>query len=319
MGFNVGKWKTVEYALSGSRHGSFNANQYIPKQDAPTRYAYFGLGIAAAGNGAYVSYVKNVRLANNSDDKTILSSGAGFSVPAFAASDSQWGQSSRETAAGTADVSSGVTLPYLVERHVLGNGQFALYRFDIPTGSILGDYSKITADYMIENPVIDGEIYDVLEIVDGRMRLMGAYTGNMLIPVTVSGATAGYRVNMPPVSVDDPSILNNLVPSSRMVKEGFVSGKWKEIEYAFTGKRPNYYDASTYFPANATGTVYFGLGVTTLTNRTPYTSHIRNIKMTDNTGSKQLLPSPVDYNQPAFYASAETWSMNSRKEAYLEK
>jgi hypothetical protein len=319
-GFLAGEWKTVEYALSGSRHGSFNNSTFLPNEDGLTRYIYFGLGITtAAGGGAYTSYIKNIRLSDNAGDKTAVSTGSGFRAPAFAASDNQWGLNPRETAAGTADASSGITLPYPAERHILANSQFALYRFDIPDGTTLGDYTRITADYMIENPVIDGEIYDVLEITDGRIRLMGAYTPDRLLPVEVSGILAGYRINMPPGAANDPSILNDLVPSSRLVKVGFFSGEWKEFEFPFTGNRPVYYDPAAYFPADASGTIYFGLGITTLTNRVTYTSHIRNIIMTNDDGAKKLSPSPVDYALPSFYAAADTWDLNSRKEVYLEK
>jgi len=237
----------------------------------------------------------------------------------FAAADTQWEPNSRETTAGTADTASGITLPYLAERHILGNGQFALYKFDIPAGTTLGDYTKIIVDYMIENPIIDGEIYDILEIRDGRMRLMGAYTQDMLIPVVVSGRTVGYRVNMPSSATNDPSILNNLVASARLVKVGFFSGQWKEFEFPFTGNRPVYYDPGTYFPEDASGTLYFGLGITTITSQFTYTSYIRNIRMTNDDGTKVLNPSPVDYDTPTFFAAADTWDMNSRKEIYLEK
>jgi len=319
-GFSAGKWKTVEYTLSGNRHGSFD-DKYLPKTDDLTKYIYFGLGItASAGDGAFTFYIKNIRLSNNAGDKTTASTGSGFSAPAFAAADTQWDTNSRKTLSGIADTSSGVTLPYLVERHILGNGQFALYKFDIPAGSKLSDYTKITVDFMIENPIIDGEIYDVLEIVDGRMRLMGAYKEDRLLPVTVSGEKVGYRINMPSSATNDPSILNNFVSSARLVKVGFFSGQWKEFEIPFTGgNRPAYYDPATYFPEDATGEIYFGLGVTTINAINTYTSHIRNIRMTNDDGSKTLSPSPVDYVTPAFYAAADTWNMNSRKEIYLEK
>jgi hypothetical protein len=319
QGFSAGKWKTVEYKLNGNRHGSFD-NKYLPKTDDLTEYIYFGLGItASAGDGAYTSYIKNIRLSNEAGDKTAKSAGSGFSVPAFASSDTQWASNSRETAAGIADTSSGTTMPYLAERHKLANGQFAIYKFDIPAGSKLGDYTKITADFMIENPIIDGETYDVLEIVDGRMRLMGAYTQDKLLPVEVSGTTVGYRVNMPSSATNDPSILNNFEPSARLVKLGFNSGSWKGFEFPFTGNRPAYYDSATYFPSDATGTIYFGLGVTTINDRNTYTSYIRNIRMTNNDGSKVLSPFPVEYDKPAFFAAESTWGMNSRKEVYLEK
>ena len=315
QGFSAGKWKTVEYKLSGNRPSSFD-NKYLPKTTDLTEYIYFGLGItASAGDGAFTSYIKNIRLSNDAGNKTTASTGSGFSVPAFAAANAQWASNSRERTAGIADTSSKTTLPYLGERHKLANGQFALYKFDIPAGSKLGDYTKITADFMIENPIVNGEIYDVLEILNGRMRLMGAYTQDKLIPV----GTAGFRVDMPPSAAKDPSLLNDLIPSSRLVKEGFYSGAWKEFEFAFMGKRIDNYDAAAYLPENATGSVYFGLGVTTINTQNTYTSHIKNIRMTNNDGSKVLTPSPVDYDKPAFYASAETWSMNSRKEVYLEK
>ena len=318
-GFSAGKWKTVEYALNGNRHGSFD-NKYLPSNDDLTKYIYFGLGITAdAGNSAYASYIKNVRLSNEAGDKIAMSSGSGFSVPAFVAADTQWDTNSRKTISGNADATSGITLPYLAERHILGNGQFALYKFDIPAESKLSDYTKIIVDYMIENPIIDGEIYDILEIVDGRMRLMGAYTQDKLLPVENSGVTVGYRVNMPSSATNDPSILNDLVASARLVKVGFFSGQWKEFEFPFAGNRPAYYDPTAYFPADASGTLYFGLGITTINDRNTYTSHIRNIRMTNDDGTKTLSPSPVDYDQPAFFAADSTWNMNSRKEVYLEK
>ena len=316
-GFSAGKWKTVEYTLSGNRHGSFD-NKYLPKTDDLTKYIYFGLGITA-DDGAFTFYIKNIRLSNNAGNKTTASAGSGFSAPAFAAADTQWDTNSRKTVSGIADASSGVTLPYLVERHILGNGQFALYKFDIPAGSKLSDYTKITVDFMIENPIIDGEIFDVLEIVDGRMRLMGAFNEDMLLPVKVSDEIVGYRVNMPSSAFNDTAILNNYVTSQRLVKVRFFSGQWKDFGFSFTNNRPTYYDSSTYFPEDATGTIYFGLGVTTINTISTYTSHIRNIKMTNNDGTKTLSPSPVDYVTPAFYASAETWNMNSRKEIYLER
>jgi hypothetical protein len=323
QGFSANTWKTVEYNLSGNRHNSFNNNasfNFLPGGGGLTKYIYVGLGITASSDsGTFTSYIKNIRLSNNAGDKTVVSTGSGFSVPAFAAADNQWEPNSRETAAGTADAASGTTLPYLAERHILGNGQFALYKFDIPDGTTLGDYTKIIADYMIENPIINGEIYDLLEIVDGRMRLMGAYTPDKLLPVVVSGETAGYRINMPPSTSNDPSILNNLVASSRLVKVGFSSGEWKEFEYPFMGNRPAYYDSAVYFPSGTAGTIYFALGITTITNQVSYTSYIRNIRMTNNDGTRELSPSPVDYELPAFFAAADTWNMNSRTEVYLEK
>jgi hypothetical protein len=317
-GFSAGKWKTLEYKLSDNRHGSFD-NKYLPSEGDLTEYIYFALGITAStGDGAFTAYIKNIRLSNDAGNKTTVSTGSGFSVPALAAANTQWETNPRETAGGTADTSSKTTLPYLVERHILGNGQFALYKFDIPDGSKLSDYTKITVDYMIENPIINGEIYDVLEIIDGRMRLMGAYIQDKLLPVENTGVTVGYRIDMPSSATNDTSILNDLVPSSRLVKKGFISGEWKGFNFPFRGNRPVYYDSS-YFPADASGTIYFGLGITTITSQVTYTSYIRNIRMTNDDGTKVLSPSVVDYDKPAFYAAADTWSMNSRKEVYLER
>jgi hypothetical protein len=133
------------------------------------------------------------------------------------------------------------------DKFTLGNGAFPAYGFTIPEGETLGTYTKIVASYKV-----DEENYGRA----ARSRIMGRYNLSQFGTTTV----AGKRLTTLSTSTNAPYIINNAYAS--MDTSNFSGpDEWQIFEYALAGSRHGDYAAAN-FPADATGEVWFCVGLT---------------------------------------------------------
>jgi hypothetical protein len=139
-------------------------------------------------------------------------------------------------------------VPEGTERLSLLNGAYGIFRFDLPAGAKWSDYSKITAEYLV-----DADSMSRAQRNKDNVRLMGNYKEENF---TVSGS---YRVaNLQ--DLNGPYIIDN-TPRT-FASMGAVADEWFTVEYDITGSKAHAQFVRSNLPAaNATGPFFFGLGI----------------------------------------------------------
>jgi uncharacterized repeat protein (TIGR02543 family) len=180
------------------------------------------------------------------------------------------------------------TPPPIIERVTLDNGGYAVYRFDIPDGSVWEDYTKITVDYKVDAAN--------LALTIRSHRLMGNYAEG---DFTESG---GYRIaNLS--NYNAPYILDN---SQATTWEGLgaAADEWFTVTYTIdgSGKHASYVDANKPAP-DATGPFYFGIGIPG-NDGAPITALVRNVTLSNDNGGKKVASTGSGFDEPTYVAYA---------------
>lgn len=221
---------------------------------------------------------------------------------------------------------------------VLANASFAIYKFDIPNGKTWGDYSRITADYMVGPATINktGGLR--------TLRLLGNYAGATDLDLVTIQPNADYAAAQK-YSESDKKWAGNLAvanynsgknaefilhngPANTTVASGMESigitvnvWEWFTVSYTIDGsqKHGNYVAAN--LPAStATGTFYFAVGLPD-SNNGGNVHYVRNVKLVGNTGTASVTATPAwftkdDKTYPAFTGYADSSGGNGTKEFY---
>jgi len=139
-------------------------------------------------------------------------------------------------------------VPEGTERLSLLNGAYAIFRFDLPAGAKWSDYSKITAEYMV-----DADSITRPQRNKENVRLMGNYKEEHFI---VSGNQRIANLN----DFNGPYIIDN-TPRT-FASMGAVPDEWFTVEYDITGSKAHPQFVRTNLPGpNDTGPFFFGIGI----------------------------------------------------------
>jgi hypothetical protein len=155
-----------------------------------------------------------------------------------------------------------------VDKIKSANGAFAAYKFIIPEGGKLGDYSKLLATYKLES----GALTDTI-----RSRLMGPFSKAkfdeyfIFDPISdTNDPEYGMRLMAcidsaaytPPTNLNGPYILNNKAQDVAYTTLGIAAlNTWTEIEYPFAGGEHGDFVAEN-LDLDITGEVWFCVGIT---------------------------------------------------------
>jgi hypothetical protein len=165
-----------------------------------------------------------------------------------------------------------VPVPEGAERLTLENGAYAIFRFDLPPGAKWGDYNKLTADYMVDEPNLKRPQRN-----ENNVRLMGNYSGEK---AEKEGEKRFFNLADGPDSANGPYIMDN-TPRT-FASMGAVADQWFTVEYNITGSSAHAQFSKSNIPAaNATGPFYFGFGIPGQANssRTGIVQLIRNVTL----------------------------------------
>jgi hypothetical protein len=163
-------------------------------------------------------------------------------------------------------------IPEGAERVRLENGAYAIYRFDLPAGTKWSDYSKITADYMVDEENIKKKQRN-----DNNVRLMGNYREDQFED---SGGVRNFNLGDGPGSANGPYIMDN-TPRT-FANMGAVPNEWFTVTYDLSGSRAHSQFNRAHIPAaDATGPFFFGIGIPSMFEgrRNGMTQFIRNVTL----------------------------------------
>ena len=141
--------------------------------------------------------------------------------------------------------------PIGTERIMLENGAYAVFRFDLPEGAKWSDYSKLTAEFMV-----DEENMKKQQRNGENARLMGNYKVEKF---EASGSIINFNMGDGPNSSNAPYIMDN---TGRKLTAIAVPDEWFTIEYNITGSAAHAQFVKANLPsADDTGPFLFGIGI----------------------------------------------------------
>jgi hypothetical protein len=139
------------------------------------------------------------------------------------------------------------------ERLMLENGAYAVFKFELPAGAKWSDYSKITADYLVDEANIKKRIRN-----DNAVRLMGAYLDEGKFEL--AGSYRNFNLGDGPASSNGPYIMDNIPKTWATM--GAKPNEWFTITYDISGTKGHGQFLKEHIPgANDTGPFWFGLGI----------------------------------------------------------
>jgi hypothetical protein len=191
-----------------------------------------------------------------------------------------------------------VTAPGLVDKVTLFNGGVVAYKFTLPTGSTWNDYTKISADYLVDEENYDKEY--------NNYRIYGPYTADQF-------AEEGdhYIVNFGS-ETNAPYIFHQ---DEKKTPEDFggTAGAWFTVTTEFDSTSPN--SAFSHAPeATDAGPFIFGLGLKPVNgDTTSVTFLVKNITLSNSDGSKKVVATDSGFGAPAFIGYAINSAFASEK------
>jgi len=138
------------------------------------------------------------------------------------------------------------------ERLTLENGAYAIFKFELPAGAKWGDYSNLTAEYLVDDDNISKRIRN-----DNAVRLMGVYTEDQF---ELAGSYRNFNMGDGPESSNGPYIMDNTPRTWSSM--GAVPNEWFTLTYDISGGKGHNQFKKEHVPhANDTGPFFFGLGI----------------------------------------------------------
>lgn len=176
-----------------------------------------------------------------------------------------------------------------MEKITVINGAVAVYKFTLPEGASFGVYSKLTAQFLV-----DEENY----AKTARARAYGPY---QYADFMDANGFAFIDFASGDADKNGPYLVSNVFGSNvslDAISGNAGPGAWFTVEFPLNGKRhPNY--QSDHFPDSvADGDFYFGLGLGTGDADQSFTYHVKNVVLSDESGAKTV--APTDGDKPAF-------------------
>jgi O-glycosyl hydrolase len=196
-----------------------------------------------------------------------------------------------------------------MEKITVINGAVPVYAFTLPQGETFGNYTRITAQFLVDN-----ENYVKL----ARARAYGTYRLDDFADIEqikfidFGGGDMDKNV---------PYLVSNVIGAD--VNLDTVSGSagantWFTLEFPLYGKRHQNYNPGHFPAADASGVLYFGAGLGTGNASRSFTYYIKNVIMSSDDGTR-IIPAAV-LEKPAFagYSSGITALRREESNAALK-
>jgi hypothetical protein len=289
------QWFTVTYDISGTSANVPGTGDKNKPADADTGPFWFGVGISGNDSNdkvdAIVQSIRNVTLVGNVAADNVVSKGSGYEEPLVITNET------RDNAGG-----GNVTTRWihyfndwgkaglLSETVTLGNGAYAIYKFELPKGFTWADFDAIKVNYKVDAANMLKEVRQ-----NNTVRLLGNYANSIISGIPVNGGGLKFtnlsnELNAPyilyngltlaPADPGDPdadpdpipptpaetawNVLNGWVQTSAGITKGtqVVADQWFTVTYPIDGTNAHGSFVAANKPAGtATGPFYFALGI----------------------------------------------------------
>ena len=178
-----------------------------------------------------------------------------------------------------------------MEKITVINGAVPVYQFTIPEGDAFENYSKITAQFLVDA---------VNYRQQARVRAYGSYPhgyfsdlGDMVF-LDFGGGTTDRN---------GPYLISNVIGTNRnlsVISGNAGANSWFTLEFPLYGMRHQNYNLVNYPDINTIGEVYFALGLGTGSASAPLTYYVKGVALLSSNGSKKIVSQGSGFDKPAF-------------------
>jgi len=178
-----------------------------------------------------------------------------------------------------------------IEKITVINGAVPIYQFTIPEGDTFGNYTKITARFLV-----DADNYHK----QARVRAYGAYPREILDD---SGDIAFLDFGAGGTDKNGPYLVSNVIGTNRnlsVVSRNAGPNSWFTFEFPLHGEEHQNYNPANFPANNANGDLYFALGLGTSNATVDLTYYVKDVTLSNNRGSKTIVSKGSGFEKPAF-------------------
>jgi O-glycosyl hydrolase len=192
--------------------------------------------------------------------------------------------------------------PGVIEKITAANSAFAAYKFTLPPGAVFGDYTKITAEFLVDTANFTAV---------ARARVLGNYRETDFADIVADGRPIKFiAYDAGGADKNGPYILSNLRGGDTALSAHGAedANEWFTETFDITGdQKHGSYNSANLPAADAPGPFYFCLGLSIGGENNSITYYARNVTLSNADGSKTVVSSGSDFDAPAFagYASPE--------------
>jgi hypothetical protein len=178
-----------------------------------------------------------------------------------------------------------------MEKITVVNGAVPLYKFVIPEGDCFGNYTGFTATFLV-----DAQNYRS----QARVRAYGAYPADLQVDL---GDIVLLDFGSGSTDKNGPFLVSNLIGSNRnlsVVSDNAGANTWFTMYFPLYGVNHPNYDTANYPDKNASGEMYFALGLGTGSASESLTYYVKNVALVNEDGSRQIAAETDAFAKPAF-------------------
>jgi len=198
------------------------------------------------------------------------------------------------------------------ERLHLANGAYAIFRFDLPPGTVWADFSHISADYMLDEANMAKPIR--------HWRLMGNWREEHFSEVSEYGWRAvflddRFTNEFGTGTWNGPFIMHNNMGAPDWASLGAVADEWFTVTYDITGATAHaQFDRANALPRpDEAGPFFFGLGISGDDMENGVTQYIRNVTLHNRTyPSFSAVSTGSGFEEPTFAAFSYPSMLSTR-------
>ena len=177
------------------------------------------------------------------------------------------------------------------EKITVINGAVPVYMFTIPEGDSIGNYTKITAKYLVD---------DVNYRKQARVRAYGVYPSEYFED---KGDIVFLDFSLGGTDKNGPFLLSNVFGSNRnlpIVSKHAGANTWFTVEFPLDGMQHQAYNKNNFPDSNTNGDLYFALGLGTGSTSADLTYYAKEIALENNDGSKKIISKGSGFTKAAF-------------------
>jgi len=178
-----------------------------------------------------------------------------------------------------------------VEKITVINGAVPVYQFTIPEGDAFGNYTKITARFLVDTANYRKQ---------ARVRAYGAYPREYFEDM---GDIVFLDYSFEGTDKNGPYLVSNVIGANRSIS--VVSGNagpnsWFMFEFPLYGQEHQNYNPVNFPNVNASGDLFFAVGLGTSNATIDLTYYVKDVALTNDDGSKRIISKGSGFEKPAF-------------------
>jgi len=178
-----------------------------------------------------------------------------------------------------------------IEKITVINAAVPVYQFTIPEGDTFGNYTKITAQFLV-----DAENYRR----QARVRAYGNYQREFFEDI---GDIVFLDFSVGETDKNGPYLVSNVMGTNRnlpIVSDHAGPNVWFTLEFPLYGVAHPSFNSANLPDAQASGDFFFAVGLGTASTSLDLTYYVKEVTLTNDDGSKKIVAKGSSFDKPAF-------------------